>query len=184
MFDRILRVIKLDQSVFAEIEKDESATAEALIIVLAASFLSALGAGIANSGRFFGAFIGEFVTGVLVGWIVWSLITLWIGTNLFEGKADLGEMLRTIGYASAPRLLGLFRFIPCIGPLIALIGAILSLVAAFFAIREALDLDTPKTLATVVIGWIVVLIISIIVGVITAGTALTLGAMWSVLTGR
>lgn len=115
MLDRVLRVIKLDQTVFGEVEKDESATAEAFIIVLVTSFLSALGSGFA-SGRFFPSFIGTFIMGIL-GWVIWSVITLWVGTKLYNGQADLGEMLRTIGYANAPRLLGFFAWIP--GPRLA-----------------------------------------------------------------
>ena len=182
MLDRVLRVIKLDQTVFGEVEKDESATAEAFIIVLVTSFLSALGSGFA-SGRFFPSFIGTFIMGIL-GWVIWSVITLWVGTKLYNGQADLGEMLRTIGYANAPRLLGFFAWIPCVGWIISLAGAILSLVAGFYAIREALELDTTQTIATVVIGWVVVFVINLIVTLITAGTALTLGAIWSLFTGR
>ncbi len=175
--DRILRVIKLDATVFAEVEKDESATVEAFIIVLATSFLAALGTGIGSRGRFLGAFLGAFLASVILNWIVWSFITLWIGTNVFHGKADLGEMLRTIGYANAPRFIGFFSFIPLVGWILSLAGAILSLIAAFLAIREALELDTTKTIATVVIGWIIIFIISIILAAIFAGAALTIGAV-------
>jgi len=182
MLDRIIRVIRLDQTVFAEIEKDENATVQAFIIVLVTSFLSALGSGFGAMNRFFLAFLGTFVMGI-IGWVLWSFITLWIGTKLYDGKSDLTEMMRNIGYANAPRLLGLFAFIPCVGPLISLAGAILSLVAAFYGIRQALELDTTKTIATVVIGWVVVLVISLIVGALFAGTALTLGAIGSMLGG-
>lgn len=175
MLERLLRVAQLDRTVFAEIEHDESLTSEAAIIVVAANFLAALGSGFA-SPRFFGAFIGTLISGVLFGWLLWSFLTMWIGTNIFEGDADLGEMLRVIGYASAPRLLGLFGFIPCVGWILSLAGAILSLVAAFFAIQEGLDLDTPKTLATVAIGWVISFVLTLLVGILTGGTMAALGS--------
>lgn len=183
MLQRILRVIRLDETVFAEIERDEAATGEAFIIVLLTSFLSALGAGL-DSPRFFGAFISDFLGGVVLSWLLWSVITLWVGTKIYNGDADLGEMLRCIGYANAPRFIGFLRFIPCVGWVFVLIGWVLSLIAAFFAIREALDLDTTKTIATVIIGWIVSLIVSILFGLVSAGTALTWRAITGAFTGR
>jgi len=183
MLDRIIRVIKLDQTVFAEIEHDESLTSEAFIIVLAASFLAAIGAAI-GSGRFFLSFISSLLSGVILNWIVWSVITLWVGTQIFDGDADLGELLRTIGYANAPRFLGVFQFIPCVGWILALAGWILSLIAGFLAIREALDLDTPQTVATVAIGWVVSFVISLLIGVVAAGTAFTWRAITAPFTGR
>ena len=171
MLERVIRVIKLDKTLFAEVEHDESLTSEAFIIVVAVSLLAALGTAI-GSGRFFGVFIWNVLSGVILSWGLWSFITLWVGTNIFDGEADLGEMLRVIGYANAPRFLGVLGFIPLIGWIFSLAGTILSLIAAFLALQEGLDLDTPKTIATVVIGWIVGLIINIALGALFVGPAL------------
>lgn len=184
IWERVLRIIKLDKTVFTEVEHDESATAEALIIVLVTGFLSAIGQGISSDTGFFGAFIGSFISSILISWILWSLLTLWIGTNVFGGEADLGEMLRVIGYATAPRLLGFFSFIPCVGWIVALAGAILSLVAAFFAIREGLDLDDTKAIATAIIGWVIAFVIQLVITALFAGAALTVGTIFGALTGR
>ena len=162
MLERILRVIRLDQGVFAEVEQDKSLTAEAFVIVLSTSLLSALGAGFGGSWSFLRGFVGELFSGIILGWIVWAAITYWIGTRIYDGDADMGEMLRTLGYASAPRLLGLLQIIPLIGWLFVLIGWGVSLVAGFLAVREALDIDTPKAIATVLIGWIIFIVFSII----------------------
>ncbi len=109
---------------------------------------------------------------------------MWIGTSVFGGDADLGEMLRVIGYATAPRLLGFFSFIPCVGWIVALAGAILSLIAAFFAIREGLDLDDAKAIATAIIGWVIAFVIQLVITALFAGAALTVGTIFGALTGR
>ena len=80
-------------------------------------------------------------------------MTYFVGTSLFGGEADLGEMLRVIGFAQAPQVLSIFSFIPCVGWLISLAGWVLSIYTGFLAVQEGLDLDTGKTIATVVIGW-------------------------------
>jgi hypothetical protein len=157
MIDRIVRAIRLDWTVFSEIAKDRDALKEAAIIVAIVTFLSAIGTGIAT--RSFGAFIGAWLAGILVGWVGWAIVTYFVGTALFKGKTDIPEMLRVLGYANAPYLLGLLSFIPCVGWLFPLIGGLLALVAGIIAVREAMDFDTSNAIVTVVIGWIMVIAI-------------------------
>lgn len=155
MVERIMRVLRLDAPVFTEIAKDPAATTQAGIIVVAVSLLSGIGSGI--RGHFFSSLIWELIAGVVLSWLLWAVITYFIGTSLFGGKSTVEEMLRVLGYASAPRLLGLFGFIPCVGGLAALVGGILALVAGFIAVREAMQFDTGKAVITVVVGWLVAL---------------------------
>jgi hypothetical protein len=157
MIDRIVRAIRLDWTVFGEIAKDRDALKEAAIIVAIVTFLSAVGTGIA--ARSFGAFAGAWIAGILIGWIGWAIITYFVGTALFKGETDIPEMLRVLGYASAPNLLGLLSFIHCVGWLFPLIGGLLALVAGVIAIREAMDFDTGNAIVTVIIGWIIVMMI-------------------------
>ncbi len=158
MVARIMRVLRLDAPVFVEIAKDAAATTEAGIIVVAVSLLSGIGSGI--RGHFFSGLAWELIAGVVLGWVLWAVVTYFIGTSLFGGKTTVEEMLRVLGYASAPRLLGFFAFIPCVGWLAGLAGAILALVAGFIAVREAMGFDTGKAIITVVIGWLVYLVLT------------------------
>ena len=113
MVDRILRAIRLDWTVFREIAQDKSAMKEAAIIVVVVSLLSAIGGGIA-SGDFILSFLVNWIVAILVGWIGWAILTYFVGSLLFKGKSDIAEMMRVLGYASAPKLLGFFGFIPCV----------------------------------------------------------------------
>ncbi len=175
MVDRILRAIRLDWTVFREIAVDQSATMEAGIIVVVASFLSSIGTGIA-ADRFFLAFIVSWLLSVLVGWIGWAIITYFVGTKMFQGKTDIPEMMRVLGYASAPNLLGIFRWIPCVGWIIALAGGILSLIAGVLAIREAMEFDTTNAIVTVVISWIIAFVITLVISLpVIGGMALFSG---------
>jgi len=165
MLERVIGVFKLDTSVFEEIEHDENATGEAAIVVAIVAVLAALGSGIGASlgrGGFFGAFIGSLIL-VFVIWVVWSAVTYIVGTALFGGTADMGEMLRVTGYAFAPQVLGI---IPCIG---WLIGFIWTLAALFVAARQGLDLDNTKTAVTVVIGAFVYLLGAAILSLLIGG---------------
>ena len=161
MLGRIMRIIQLDKGVFREIEEDAGATVEAAIVVAVASLASAIGAGI-TGGSFFRSFIWDLLVGVFLGWILWAIISYFIGTSLFDGKSSIEGMLRVLGYARAPVLLSFFRFIPCVGPILALVGWLLSLVAGVMAIGEAMDFDTGKAIITVLIGWAVYLLLLIL----------------------
>lgn len=157
MFEKIIarltRMIKMDHTVYDEIAVDEDATTEAAIIVAITALLGALGTLFVSN---FGSFILTFVQQIAIGWVLWSAIVWVVGTRIFTGNGTFVHILRVLGYVTAPLVLGI---IPVIG---ALVGGILSLVLAFFAIRETMDLTTEKTILTILIGWVINLVIGLI----------------------
>jgi hypothetical protein len=92
------------------------------------------------------------VISAVVGWFVWAVTTAFIGTRIFNGTTDVGEMLRVLGFAQAPRVIGV---IPFLGP----VAAVWVLVASVVAIREGLDLATGRAVGTAIGGWLVWLIL-------------------------
>ena len=187
MVDRVIRAVKLDKDFYNEAEQDTSLDQEALLVVIIVSLASGIGSfiqGIINGD--IGAALLLAVLTIVVGiggYYLWSYITLLVGTKLFDGDADFGEMKRTLGYAHAPRLLGLLSFIPCVGVIFSLAGFILSLIAAVVAIREAMDFDTGKAVITAIIGWVIVLIVSVIISMVLGVGAAGLGGIMSALQG-
>jgi len=119
----------------------------------------------------------------VLNYYVWSYVTYFVGKQLFNAAVDPGELLRVLGYASGPRVLGVLRFIPCLGWLIAFAGDIWALIAGFIGAKEALDLDATKTLITVAIGWVIIVIISFIIGAVFGVGAAGLGVVSSLLGG-
>ncbi len=162
MFSRIVGVFKLNSATFEEIENNASLTLPAAIIVVLVSLVSGVGNGLFNGfihKSFFSGFIGALVS-VLFGWLIWSAVTMIVGTRFFKGQADLGQMLRVIGFAYLPLLLSI---IPCVGGIIGIIWAI---AAGFVAIRQGLDLDNTKAFFTIVIGAFFYLVLTAILNVI------------------
>jgi len=176
MWNRIVRAIKLDPTLYREVAEDQSSMSQAMIIVIAVTFLSALGTAVgmlfadAGAGKaILNFFVNWLVGGILIGWLGWAILTYFVGTVLFKGKTDMAEMARVLGFASAPRLLGIFGVIPCVGWIASLAGAILALIAGVIAIREAMEFDTGKAVITVLIGWAVVLVLSLLIGGLVGG---------------
>jgi hypothetical protein len=161
---------------------------EALIVVVLVSIASGIGAFLGGvlSGDIGPALLALIVTVVLgiVNYYIWAYVTYFVGTNLFQGTADAGEMLRTLGYASGPRVLGILSFIPCAGAVAALAGAIWALVAGVIAVRQALDFDTTKAILTVIIGWVIIFVITLVVTFVFGIGAAGLGALGTVLGGQ
>jgi len=188
MFNRVTRAAMLDVGLYEEVEADTSLNQEALIVVILVSVLSGIGGflqGVLKGD--IGAALLALVVGVVLGvvsYYIWAYVTYFVGTNLFGGTADVGELLRVLGYASGPRVLGVLGFIPCVGGLAGLVGAIWALVAGVIAVREALDFDTTKAVLTVIIGWVIVFAISLVVGLVFGVGAVGLGALGSLFSGR
>jgi hypothetical protein len=182
MIGRVIRAARLDRTLYEEVESDTSLTQEALIVVVIAALLSGI-------GSFLGAVIGDptigqaflgMITGIVVsvvGYYIWAFVTYFIGTRLLEGTADYGELQRTLGYAFAPTALGLLGFIPCVGWVFSVLGALWTLVCGVIAIREALDFDIGKAVLTVIIGWIIYMVVIGIVAAAVGIGAVGLGAI-------
>lgn len=160
--DRIIRAAKLDVHLYEEVEADRDATGQAMAVVV----LSAVAAGIGSlgSGGLLGLVGGTILA--LVGWFIWAFLTYFIGTRLLpepQTKADYGELLRTIGFASAPGLIRVFGIIPGLGAFLFLIAGIWMLVATVIAVRQALDYtSTPRAVGVCLIGWLAQVLILIL----------------------
>ncbi len=172
MIDRILRAIRLDAHLFREVADHPSYTSEATLLAIAVAGLSSLGVLAQGGNRAFLNFILQIGNQLLFGWILWGAVSTLVGTRFFGGLSNTSEMLRALAYASTPRLLGIVSFIPCLGPLAVVVGFILSLVAGIIAIREAMQFDSNKALLTALVGIIVYIVASIILGI--AWSAVTL----------
>lgn len=157
--DRMIRAAKLDVALYEEVEADKEALGQALTVVILSSVASGVGA-IGTIG-FKGLIFGTIVA--LVSWFIWAYLTYAIGTKFLaepQTKADIGELLRTIGFSSSPGVLRVLAIIPMLGVIINLVCGIWMLVAMVIAVRQALDYkSTWRAIAVCIIGFIVQLIV-------------------------
>ncbi len=153
--DRIIRASKLDSNLYEEVEADKSAMGQAVTVVVLSSI--AAGVGTITTAGISGIVFGTIAA--LAGWIVWAFLTYFIGTRLLpepQTKADYGELLRTIGFASSPGLIRVLGVIPFLQSIVFIIAGIWMLVAMIIAVRQALDYNsTLRAVGVCVIGWIV-----------------------------
>ena len=153
--DRIIRAARLDVALYEEVEADRGALGQAMGVVVLSSIAVSVGA--------LGSFgIGEMIIGIigsLIGWFVWAYLTYFIGTRLLaepQTRADHGELLRTIGFSSAPGILMIVGIIPGIAGILYMVTSVWMLIAMVIAVRQALDYtSTARAVGVCIIGWIV-----------------------------
>jgi hypothetical protein len=165
IIDRMRGAAMLDIATYEEVEADTTATGQAAIVVVISAIASAIGA-----AGFGGPSVIGTLIGALLSWVLWAGLTYLIGDKLFGGTATWGELLRTLGFAQAPRVLLVLGIIPVFGRLVWLVVAIWVLIAGIIAIRQALDFSTQKALLTALIGWVVVVVVSALLGGLGAMT--------------
>ena len=122
--------------------------------------LSSLAAGSGAAALGVGV-ITSMVVAVL-SWVIWAFLTYVIGTRLLpepQTHADMGQLMRTLGFAQAPGVLRIFGGLPGIGPLVLGVVSVWMLVAMVVAVRQALDFTTTWRAAVVcLLAWLAVII--------------------------
>ena len=152
---RLIGALAIDPVIYEEVEADRSATWQAMLVVV----LSSLSAGIGAFGWGTASLRGVlFISGLaLLFWATWAVITFEIGTRLMPEtgtRADVGQLLRTIGFSAAPGMLRIFGIVPGATLPAFIITAIWMLVAMVVAVRQALDYQsTARAVAVCGLGW-------------------------------
>ena len=159
--NRVFRAIKIDIDLYEEVEKDKKATFQAGIVVVLSSLAAGVGSLHLGASNFL---IAPALS--LLSWYVWAYIIYFVGVKLFgdiKTKSDHGELLRTIGFSSAPGLIRVFGFTPEIMSITFIGAGIWMLIAMVIAVRQALDYQsTWRAIGVVVIGFLVQAIVLII----------------------
>jgi len=176
LMERIKKVFTFKNEVYAEVESDASFTQTAWILVAAVAFLNQLGGNAALVHVSGGSWIVGTITGTIfsvVGFGVGCFIISWAGKQFFGADVTFEEMVRTLGLAYVWNVVGFLGIIAlaapglaCVSGPISFLAGIAGMVAWFMAAKEALDLEWPQTIGTVVIGWVASFIVSLIAGAI------------------
>lgn len=168
--DRMIRAAKLDVNLYEEVEADKSAMGQAMGVVVLSSVAAGVGSGELGVGG-----IVAVTIAALIGWYIWAFLTYLIGTKLLpepQTRADVGELLRTIGFSTSPGLIRILGIVQPLAGIVFFVASIWMLVAMVIAVRQALDYSgTGRAVGVCAIGWIVyVLIVGLLVSMLGGGT--------------
>jgi hypothetical protein len=170
MLGRMLGAARLNVHTFEEVEQDQGATMQALLVVVLVTIASLVGGMLAGEefnivrGLVFGAIRG------VAAWALWALVTWIVGSTILatkETKANWGELARCTGFAQTPGILSVFVFVPGVGWAIGLLVFFWQFAAMMVGVRQALDYtSTWRAFFVILISFIPVAILFIIFAII------------------
>ena len=153
LINRIFRAIKIDVELYEEVERDKSATTQAGLVVVLSSMAAGVGALQLGASNFLLAPIAS-----LISWYVWAYIIYFVGVKLFpekNTKSNHGELLRTIGFSSAPGLIRVFGITPDLMAVTFIGSAFWMLACMVVGVRAALDYKSLwRALGVVIVAWL------------------------------
>jgi hypothetical protein len=149
---------------YEDVERDESAITQALAVVVIVAIARGIGA--------IDAGVNALILGLvsaLIGWVIYSVVAYFVGSTLFrapETNVTLGQVLRVLGFAQAPGVIGILAIIPVIDVIVAIILFFWLIATTIVAIRAAFDFSTGRAVATAIVAVIVLIIVSAVLGLI------------------
>ena len=178
--DRLLGALRLDARTYREVEQDTNANGQAALTIV----LAALAAGIGSIlGRdLIQNALGTVLSSVLQ-WVVFSFVAYYVGASLFStGQTSVtpGQVLRTVGFAHAPKLFLVLGIIPFLGWIVGLVVFFWFLAAAILALREAFEFDIGRAIGTGLVALIGILIVDIVLLVVFGIGSALFGGLTSV----
>jgi hypothetical protein len=178
LMSRLMRVFRLDASVYREVAGDPSAATQAYLIVGIAAAASAVGAIV--GGLFGGGLMLGIVTGLLaavsvvVGYVLFSLAAALIAQYAFQGKTNFQEMMRTVGFVYGWNILGILNIIPLLNIIIGLVILALVIWSTILALRESAEFDMTKAVITAVVAGVIAFFVNVCVTTVVGAPILAL----------
>ncbi|MBW3633438.1 MAG: hypothetical protein KY456_10480 [Chloroflexi bacterium] len=164
--DRLRGALMLDAGTYHDVEQDTNANGQAALTIVLAALATGIGAIVGQD--WLQDTIGVILSSVLQ-WIVFSFVAYFVGASLFStGQTSVtpGQVLRTIGFAHAPKLFAVLGIIPILGWIVGLVVFFWFLAAAIVALREAFEFDTGRAIGTGLVALIGILIVDIVLSIV------------------
>jgi hypothetical protein len=174
IMNRLIRLAKLDTTVFDEVRDDERELVPAVVVAVVCAFLAGLGAllwsQIIPDLDLKSTVVNQFILGsiflaVLYG--VAALVVYVVMAQMYRIQADLMAIVRTMGYAALPLGLSVLMFIPLIFPLFAIVPLALLYVMMIYAAQSATGAESSQVVVAVTIGFSVMVLVLGIIAVST-----------------
>jgi hypothetical protein len=174
--DRIIGAFTFRKGVYSEVEQDTGFTTTAWILVAVVAFLNQVGSAASRDlgGWLIGAVVGTIFA--IIGFAVGALVINWVGRAVFHAEVTFDELVRTLGLAYVWNVIGVFgvlaaisEALSCVLAPVMIIAVIAMIVAWFIAAKEALDLEWLQTIVTVFLGWLALVVVTMVIGGLVLG---------------
>ncbi len=167
---RVVGAATLDPGVYEDVEADPKATIQAVAVIVLGSLAAGFGASGWNASAQSTLTHSAVAAALgLLAWAGWALLTFEIGGRLLperQTSVDVGELLRTIGFSTAPAL---FLVLGAFGAttLVFAVTSVWMLATMVVAVRQALDYtSTARAFAVCALGWLLTLVFVVGLGLL------------------
>ena len=166
IFNKILRLAKLDTTVFDEVRDDVNELVPALIVAGVSALLAGLGATLWVVFNFDetpdGLWLRMFIMGSIflaLLYFVWVLVAYVMLVQVYKASADLQTLVRTMGYAALPLAASVLMFIPVLYPVFALVPLALLFVMSIYAVQSVTNADSTQVVMANLVGFAVMVLV-------------------------
>ncbi len=167
VINRLLRLVRLDTTVFDEVRDDEKELIPAVVIAVVAAFLAGLGAfvwwqTVPASEGYQDVFLNTFILGsvfMIALYGVAAMVVYFMIVQVFKIQVDLQSLVRVLGYAAWPLALSVLMFIPGIFPVFALLPLCLLFVMMIYAVQSVSGADSTQVVLACVAGLAVMFLV-------------------------
>lgn len=186
ILNRVMRLARLDTTVFDEVRDDQRETLPAIIVAVVAAFLAGLGAflwsQIVPDSRYGGldsAFVNQFILGSIflaVMYGVAALVAYVVLAQMYKVQADLQAIIRTMGYAAIPLAASVLMLLPIVFPVFAIVPMAALFVMMIYALQSATGADSNQVVMSALIGFSVMVLVCGLIAVSTDLAKAPMGA--------
>ena len=170
VMNRLVRLIKLDTTVFDEVRDDANELIPAIVIAAVSALLAGLGAFLfwktVAAGTPDNAFVNQVILGVIFMIVMYGVaiaVVYVVMAQMFKVQVDIQALARTMGYAAFPLAFSVLMFIPLLWPIFAIVPLALLLVTMIYAVQSASGAESNQVVIASLIGFAVfVLILGVI----------------------
>jgi hypothetical protein len=168
LMQRLRRLAMLDTTVFDEVKGDTNSTIPAIVVAVVSIFISGIGGWLWYIMQDYNPDSGEFlfksaILGSILAIIVWAIgwlgVTYVMLTQVFRARADVNELVRVMGFATAPLALTVGMIIPGLDYGIGLAALGLTFGTTQIALQSATDAPPAKVLIANAAGFAVFAIV-------------------------
>jgi hypothetical protein len=155
-FRRFVGALALEPVTFEDVEADTHSGIQAALVVLLACGASGVAAMNLSAIGWAGFAIGSALA--LATWIIWAMLISTIGTIAMpepQTRSNTGELLRTLGFATAPGVFFAFAGMRTVTPFVLIVVSIWMAATTVIAVRQALDYrSTARAAAVCLAAWL------------------------------
>lgn len=166
VINRIVRLAKLDTTVFDEVKDDAAELIPALVVAAVSALLAGLGAflyiQVNYSGKPDSLFVNTAILGTLfliAMYAVWVLVVYVMLAQIFKVSADLQSLFRTMGYAAIPLAASILMFIPVIYPVFAVVPIALLFVMSIYAVQSVTNAESNQVVIANIAGFALMVLV-------------------------